>query len=198
MPTRTPTPQEMAGRIARFTQLDRIPVQREERFPQQALDVIYARRLHPVIGLPETITLISNGAPIRDAGGMTMTYAVCPPGQGPSLHSHNRTYETFTVCRGRFEFRWGDEGEHAVVLEELDVISVPPRVCRAFRNVGPREGVLQVIITGGIHDKSDITFPRSTVARIAQVHPGLFSHMRETGIELPELQDVEGASGQAP
>ncbi|SRR5512138_1185571 len=187
MPTITPTPEEMARRIARFSQLDRIVMQREARFPQDALDVIYARRLHPVIGLPDTDTPINDSAPIRGAGGMTITYAVCPPGQGPSLHSHNRTYETFTVCRGRFEFLWGDNGEHSVVLEELDVLSVPPCVCRAFRNIGSIEGVLQVIITGGVHDKTDIAFPISTAVKIARVNPRLYEHLRETGHALPEL-----------
>ena len=188
MSTTTPTPEEMERRIARFSQLDRIVMQREARFSQEALDVIYARRLHPVIGLPDIDTPINDGAPIRGAGGMTITYAVCPPGQGPSLHSHNNTYETFTVCRGRFEFLWGDHGEHSVVLEELDVLSVPPRVCRAFRNVGPLEGVLQVIITGGVHDKTDIAFPISTSAKIARVDPNLYRHLRENGHALPDVQ----------
>jgi hypothetical protein len=39
-----------------------------------------------------------------------------------------------------------------------DTISVPPKVCRSFRNVGDVEGVLQVIITGGVHDRYDIDF----------------------------------------
>lgn len=187
MSTITPTPEEMARRIARFSQLDRIVMQREARFSQEALDVIYARRLHPVVGLPDTDTPINDSAPIRGAGGMTITYAVCPPGQGPSLHSHNRTYETFTVCRGRFEFLWGDNAEHSVILEEFDVLSVPPRVCRSFRNVGALEGVLQVIITGGVHDKTDIAFPTSTAAKIAQVDPKLYEHLRASGHALPEV-----------
>ncbi len=87
---------------------------------------------------------------------MTMTLARCPPGQGPALHSHDQTYETFTVLQGRFEVTWNDDGRDTVVLEPFDTISVPPKVCRAFRNVGDTQGVLQVIITGGVHDMNDI------------------------------------------
>ena len=36
---------------------------------------------------------------------MPMTLAVCPPGQGPGLHNHVKTYETFTVLKTRFEVR---------------------------------------------------------------------------------------------
>lgn len=53
---------------------------------------------------------------------------------------------------------WGDEGEHETVLERLDTVSVPPGVCRGFTNVGDRDGILQVLITGGIHNMDDIAF----------------------------------------
>lgn len=159
MKTLTPSPQEMSGRIARYRDLRMIAAQRDPQFRQEIMDLIYARKLLPVIGLDSgENTPVSDAAPIRGAAGMTITYAVCPPGQGPSLHAHDKTFETFTVCRGQFEIRWGDRAEHAVILEELDTISVPPKVCRSFRNVGDVEGVLQVIITGGVHDRYDIDF----------------------------------------
>ncbi len=125
--------------------------------PQEANDLVYARELLSVIGLETAAeTPIIVGAPITGAGGMTMTLARCPPGQGPALHSHDQTYETFTVLQGRFEVTWNDDGRDKVVLEPFDTISVPPKVCRAFRNVGDAQGVLQVIITGGVHDMNDI------------------------------------------
>lgn len=111
------------------------PYYPQPKFRQEILDLIYARKLLPVVGLEgDANTPVSDAAPIRGAAGMTITYTICPPGQGPSLHAHDRTFESRAVCRGRLEVRWGDTGEHSVVLEEFDTISVPPKVCRAFRN----------------------------------------------------------------
>ncbi len=148
---------EMEARVARYQDLQPIPIQQDASVPQEANDLVYARELLSVIGLESAAeTPINAGAPITGAGGMTMTLARCPPGQGPALHSHNQTYETFTVLQGRFEVTWNDDGRDTVVLEPFDTISVPPKVCRAFRNVGDAQGVLQVIITGGVHDMNDI------------------------------------------
>jgi quercetin dioxygenase-like cupin family protein len=135
-----------------------------------------------VIGLEDSSrTPISSGAPIKGAAGMTMTLAVCPPGQGPELHAHLNTYETFTVLRGRFEFRWNDDGSERVVLDELDTISLPPGVCRAFRNVDNEEGILQVIITGGVHDMTDIDFAPKAKEDIESVRPGLAAEFEKVG-----------------
>ena len=95
-----------------------------------------------------------------------MAIGVCPPGTGPSLHAHQQTYETFTVLKGRFEFTWGGSGEHSVVLEPFDTMSVPPCIHRAFKNVSDEEGALQVVITGGLHDRYDIQFARSTTEQL--------------------------------
>src|ERR671922_402080 len=104
---------QMHGRIARFKDLQPLPIQNPS-IPEKARDVIYARKLLSVIGLDaKANTPINAGAPIMGAAGMTMTLAVCPPGQGPGLHSHRKTYETFTVLKGRFEVRWNDDGSGA-------------------------------------------------------------------------------------
>jgi quercetin dioxygenase-like cupin family protein len=149
--------------------------------PLEAKDVIYARKLLSVIGLESGSTPVSSNAPIRGAAGMTMTLAVCPPGQGPELHAHVKTYETFTVLRGRFEVRWNDDGSERLVLEEFDTVSVPPGVCRAFRNIGDGEGVLQVLITGGVHDMQDIDFARQIGDRLAAIDPGARAYFEQAG-----------------
>jgi quercetin dioxygenase-like cupin family protein len=112
---------------------------------------------------------------------MAMTLAVCPPGQGPELHAHVKTYETFTVLRGRFEVRWNDTGSERLELEELDTISVPPGVCRAFRNMGDREGILQVLITGGVHDMQDIDFARHIGPQLAAIDPDALAYFEQAG-----------------
>jgi len=171
----------MKGRIARFHDLKPLPIQNES-IPEKARDVVYARKLLSVIGLDsQADTPINAEAPIVGAAGMTMTLAVCPPGQGPGLHNHKRTYETFTVLKGRFEVRWGDAGEERAVLEPFDTISLPPGVCRAFRNVGDSEGILQVIITGGAHDMADIDFTGQAKREIDAVAPGLSREFEKAG-----------------
>ena len=169
----------MKGRISRFTDLKPLPIQMSD-IPQEARDVVYSRKLLSVIGLEEK-TPINAGAPIIGAAGMTMTLAVCPPGQGPGLHNHVQTYETFTVLKGRFEVSWNAEGSERVVLEQFDTISIPPGVCRAFRNVGAEEGILQVIITGGVHDMSDIAFTEKAKKDIEAVRPGLAAEFEKAG-----------------
>src|SRR5688572_27548582 len=173
--------EEMHKRIARFTALKPLPVQNES-IPEKARDVVYSRKLLSVIGLDENAqTPINAQAPIRGAAGMTMTLAVCPPGQGPGLHAHRETYETFTVLRGEFEVRWNDDGGESARLRLFDTISFPPGVCRAFRNVGSEEGILQVIITGGVHDMNDIAFSENAKREIEAVQLGLSREFEKTG-----------------
>lgn len=171
--------EEMEKRIARFDKLEPLPIQNAS-IPERARDVVYSRKLLSVIGL-ETSTPINAEAPIRGAAGMTMTLAVCPPGQGPGLHAHRRTYETFTVLQGEFEVSWNDDGAERTTLRRFDTISFPPGVCRAFRNVGSGEGILQVIITGGVHDMTDIAFSAKAKEAIEAVRPGLAAEFERVG-----------------
>ena len=174
--------EQMGKRIARYGELKPLPIQNPS-IPEKARDVVYSRKLLSVIGL-ESNTPINVGAPIIGAAGMTLTLAVCPPGQGPGLHSHRQTYETFTVMKGRFEVSWNDDGSGRAVLELYDTVSFPPGVCRAFRNVGRGQGILQVIITGGVHDMSDIAFSRKAKRRIEAVRPGLTRSFEKAGFRF--------------
>jgi quercetin dioxygenase-like cupin family protein len=171
---------DMERRIARYTKLNPLPIQ-HAAIPEKARDVVYARKLLSVIGLEDAKTPINAGAPIVGAAGMTMTLAVCPPGQGPGLHSHRQTYETFSVMKGRFEVTWNDDGSGRAVLELYDTVSFPPGVCRAFRNIGDEEGILQVIITGGVHDMTDIDFSENAKRDIDAVRPGLSAEFEKAG-----------------
>jgi quercetin dioxygenase-like cupin family protein len=171
----------MKGRIARFNELRPLPIQQSD-IPQAARDVVYSRKLLSVIGLgAEKQTPINADAPISGAAGMTMTLAVCPPGQGPGLHLHVQTYETFTVLKGRFEVRWNIDGSESAVLEQFDTVSFPPGVYRAFRNVGSEEGILQVVITGGVHDMKDIAFSEKAKQEIEAVGSGLSKEFEKVG-----------------
>lgn len=182
---------QMEQRVARFAALKPLAIQQGEVVPQAARDVVYARKLLSVIGLEGTAkTPINSAAPIIGAGGMTMTLAVCPPGQGPGLHSHRETYETFTVLAGKFEVTWNDNGENRLELDAFDTISIPPGVCRAFRNIGTGEGILQVLITGGVHDMNDIAFSANAAAKIESAAPGALGHFKEVGFRFDAGQEA--------
>lgn len=176
---------EMEQRIARYAELKTLKTQQGSKFPLEALDVVYARELLPVIALDDAAEtpLTTDETPITGAGGMTITMARCPPGQGPGLHSHRKTFETFTVLKGRFELFWGDQGSETVEIGLFDTISVPPGVCRGFRNVSDEEGLLQVIITGGVHDMEDIDF-----------RPEIGEEVRGLSLELLETLEESGMS----
>ena len=182
---------EMAPRISRFNELKPLAVQTNPDIPLAAADLIYARKLLSVIGLGGgTVTPVNANAPITGAGGMTMVIASCPPGQGPSLHSHRATYETFTVLRGRFEVTWNDRGQDRVELGELDTISVPPGVARAFRNIGTDEGLLQVIITGGVHDMNDIAFAPVVAERVKAIKPEALLEFEKAGMKFDAAMEA--------
>ena len=181
---------EMSARVARFNELETLEAQKNTGIPVQAADIVWARKLLSVIGLDDEIdTPINASAPITGAGGITITYASCPPGTGPSLHSHRKTYETFTVMQGRFEVFWNDDGEIRIELDRFDTISVPPGVCRGFRNIGNEEAILQVIISGGVHDLNDIDFAPKCAAEIEAIRPGLLKTFEETGLTFTAGQD---------
>lgn len=186
MKTIAPEPAEIERRIARFQSLRPMKAQRDASVPLEAADIVWSRKLMPVIALEsKSATPINDeSAPIIGAAGMTITLAVCPPGQGPTLHAHRNTFETFTVLQGAFEFALGDKGEHKVVLERFDTISVPPAICRAFRNVSEEEGILQVIITGGVHDMNDIDIVPEAAVRLSQIAPEFLANLKANGLSF--------------
>jgi hypothetical protein len=52
---------------------------------------------------------------------------------------------------------------------------------RAFRNIGKEEGILQVLITGGVHDMTDIDFAEDAKRRIEAVGHGLSKQFERAG-----------------
>jgi quercetin dioxygenase-like cupin family protein len=65
-----------------------------------------------------------------------------PPGNGPHWHTHDYV-EMFVPLKGPWRFFWSNdpnpatpEGEGSFLLNEWDVISLPPGVYRRFENAG--------------------------------------------------------------
>lgn len=140
------SPEQMAARTARFNKLESYQAQHAASgIPQPILEKIAARRVYPVM-VPENYAGRSQSAPVKGAEGLAVSIAECPPGDGPGLHCHETTVENFFCLNGRFEIAWGDEGEHSLVLEPLDMVSVPPGIHRKFTNVSNETARLLVMI----------------------------------------------------
>ena len=172
------TAADVAQRTARFDKLQAMSTLKDNPVvPEAARDIFLARKIMPIV-LEQTQNAFGSVAAIYGAAGLTMNISVCPPGQGPGLHAHHRTFETFFVLEGAFEFSVNDDGGQKVVLNKWDTLSVPPGVCRGFRNVADRDSVLMTVITGGVHDRNDISLPPSIGQRIVTCRRRLESQRR--------------------
>ena len=176
----------MLKRVSFYKDLKSLPMQLDKTIPQEGKDIVYARELLSIIGLKDDTfdSPINKNAPIKGAAGITMTIAKCPTGQGPSLHNHKTTFETFTVLKGKFLIEWNDDGSENIQLNEFDTISIPPGVCRSFKNISNKEGLLQVIISGGIHDMNDISFTKSARDKMENISPNLSKKFENVGFKF--------------
>jgi mannose-6-phosphate isomerase-like protein (cupin superfamily) len=149
-------PQAMEARVARFNKLQTYQQQNfaAHGIPPGAVEKITARRVYPVMA-PANYQGRSAGAPVKGPRGLIITIAECEPGNGPGLHRHLNTVENFMCLSGRFEIAWGDQGEHALVLEPLDMISVPRGENRSFRNISSETGRLLVMIVPETDEQAD-------------------------------------------
>jgi uncharacterized RmlC-like cupin family protein len=150
------TPQMMEARVARFNKLQTYQTQNFDAhgIPPGAVEKITARRVYPVMA-PADYQGRSAGAPVKGPRGLIVSIAECEPGNGPGLHRHLNTVENFMCLSGRFEIAWGDNGEHALVLEPLDMISVPRGENRSFCNVSDETGRLLVMIVPETTEQAD-------------------------------------------
>jgi len=154
--TKSLTPQMMEARVARFDKLQTYQTQNFDAhgIPPGAVEKITARRVYPVMA-PADYQGRSAGAPVKGPRGLIVSIAECEPGNGPGLHRHLNTVENFMCLSGRFEIAWGDNGEHTLVLEPLDMISVPRGENRSFRNVSNETGRLLVMIVPETAEQAD-------------------------------------------
>ena len=178
--------EEMLKRVSVFKDLKPLPIQLDKNIPQEGKDIVYARELLSIIGLENNShnTPINKNAPITGAAGITMTIAKCPANQGPGLHNHQATFETFTVLKGKFLIAWNDDGSEEIILNELDTISIPPGVCRSFKNISNEEGLLQVVISGGVHDMNDIAFTKVAKDQMEKIESNLSKKFEDVGFKF--------------
>lgn len=146
MKTHTPTVEEMTKRVARFKELVPYGQQHADSgIPEEVFEKLTARAVYSIMA-PAEYKGRSSRAPIKSLPGAVVSIAECPPGNAPGLHCHEITVENFFCLNGRFKVSWGDEGEHSLILEPLDYISVPAGVTRMFTNISDEVARLLVII----------------------------------------------------
>ena len=170
MPTLNPTPSEMEKRIvrAKTIQPKKKRLEASGGIPTQAMEAIAADSIYLYMAPGEGMGASSQNPAIVGFPGLTVNVCRCPVGQGPDLHAHARTLETFMCIGGQFEVSWGDDGQYKTLLDEHDMISVPPNVMRAFRNTGKTpEAVLLVLIQGEAKDiAADVQYAPATGEKI--------------------------------
>ena len=159
-------PEAMEARVARFNKLQTYQRQNFDAhgIPAGAVEKITARRVYPVMA-PADYQGRSAGAPVKGPRGLIVSIAECEPGNGPGLHRHLNTVENFLCLSGRFEIAWGDQGQHKLVLEPLDMISVPRGENRSFRNVSGETARLLVMIVPESDEQSDPIYYAPSLAK---------------------------------
>lgn len=162
----TLTPDQMQARVARFNRLQSYQQQNFDahNIPPGAVEKVAARKVFPVM-VPADYQGRSAGAPVKGPRGLFVTIAECEPGNGPGLHRHLNTVENFMCLSGRFEIAWGDDGEHKLVLDPLDMISVPRGENRKFTNVSNELGRLLVMIVPETAEQVDPVYFAPSLAK---------------------------------
>lgn len=150
------TVEEMEKRTARFKKLTPHPV----TFLDQALPE-HVRDVFNIIGRGVSEEK-GAGAEITDVDGFNIQMSRAQPGKGAGLHAH-KTVETFMPLNGRWSIFWGDQGEQEIILEQFDLISVPPGIMRGFRNVGSEDAYLFTVLGGT--DPGRLTWSPDLIAK---------------------------------
>jgi len=164
-------PVAMEKRIARFKTL--VPTKTKFAggnvgIPIAAYEELAARNIFLIMA-PAGVARGGTSKPIIEGQpGVELSIVECPPGNGPALHRHERTYETFMALDGKYEVTWGDNGEHSIVLEPFDTIAVPAGIYRAFRNVDDHDAKMLVVIQGGKEVMNDLIFQHKVGAGIEE------------------------------
>ena len=187
---RTMTSEEIESRTARFGELQsmQVPLDRET-VSQDAMDVIFARKILPVI-MEKTKNPFGDVGAIYGANGLTMNISVLPPAQGPCLHAHNSTHETFIVLEGDITFHIGEPGEEKhLTLGRWDTFSCPPEVYRGFNNASDTRGaVLLTIINGDPSARDDVNVPASVTTHLRDTFGEPVLNEFRKVVKLPEAE----------
>lgn len=165
------TPADMEKRIARIEDLKPNKAEFAERsgIPQEAYEFVAAKDIFLLMAKPKPAALSNSTPAIEGPDGASIYVVGTPANDGPALHAHMTTYETFMPLTGRYRFDYGREGKHSTVINPFEMISVPPGVIRRFTNIEDYDTRMMVIIQGEDENAlNDIIMPPSVGAEIAE------------------------------
>lgn len=152
--------QEPMPKIARLG--DMTPTKRAlaaaNAVPPEAYEMLAAKEIFLMMA-PEGNFRKNSKPVIQGAEGLEVSIVRCPPGNGPGLHSHRLTYESFMCLTGEWEVTWGEQGEHKTTIKPFDLVAVPPDIFRAFTNISAEPALLLVLVQGAKeHVMGDIAY----------------------------------------
>ncbi len=85
---------------------------------------------------------------ITESHGFQIGMVKAPPGNGPAYHTHDYI-EAFLPLSGKWRFYWGnseDEIEGETIIEEWDLISLPPGLWRGFENISDQDAWIFAVL----------------------------------------------------
>ena len=103
-------------------------------------------------------------APINTDHNLHLAILESTPSKGPVLHAHPYN-EIFLCLEGKYGIYWGDQGEHCVELNPLDLFSVPPGVMRQVVNIGDGPGKIMALYDFPGDPNADLVVPQSVLDR---------------------------------
>lgn len=142
-----PSAEEMLKRVARFG---------ETAVDDAAFPDLKSTGHERIVRYLISTDKLAGPAPIDSKHNFHLANMTMPPGVRPVVHAHPYN-EVFMPISTPFRFFWGDDAgqneANSVVLQPLDVISVPAGVHRTFENIGSAPGQVLVIfdIAGDPH-----------------------------------------------
>lgn len=161
-PGRTPEDGEIENRVTRGEQL--VAYKRElsasTGIPPQATEMLSAGSVYPLI-VPVGHSGRARKAPMYGLPSLYLSIAECTPGEaGPPPHSHSDTQESFLCIEGEWEMTTGFHHEHITKVKPYDLVAMPTKVMRGFRNTGPGRSRLFVVIQGAEKMTDMVAFPK--------------------------------------
>jgi quercetin dioxygenase-like cupin family protein len=128
--------------------------------PSEATEMLSAGSVYPLI-VPVGHSGRARTSPMYGMPSLYLSIAECTPGEaGPPPHSHSDTQESFLCIEGEWEMTTGFGHEHFVKVNPFDLVAMPTKVMRGFRNTGPGRSRLFVIIQGAEKMTDMVAFPK--------------------------------------
>ena len=162
---------EVENRVTRFEKL--VPYKRQlssnTGIPPAATEWLTAGSVYPLM-VPEGHVGRSQYAPLKGMPGLALAIAECEPGDGPLPHAHFDTQETFFVLDGKWDITTGFEDELALAAKPYDLVAMPDKVMRAFKNTGNEKARLFVMIQGQQKMSDLIAYSPDAGAEIERRH----------------------------